>query len=45
MHCGNYEDTYVRAAEGWQFASRRFHLLYKGAMDPGKVVPVTPRSS
>ncbi len=43
MHAGNYEDTYTRTTEGWRFASRRFHLVYKGAMDPGTVVPVLPR--
>ena len=45
LHCGNYEDTYRKGPDGWQFASRRFHLIYRGPMDPGKVVPVLPRQS
>ena len=40
MHLGHYDDTYRRTDEGWQFASRRFAMVYRGAMDPGTVVPL-----
>jgi len=37
---GHYRDTYVRSDDGWRFASRQFHLVYRGAMDPGQVRPL-----
>jgi ketosteroid isomerase-like protein len=40
MHLGHYRDTYVRTDDGWRFATRRFHLIYRGAMDPGSVRPL-----
>jgi len=40
MHLGHYLDTYARSADGWRFATRRFHLIYRGAMDPGTVRPL-----
>jgi len=43
LHLGHYDDKYVRTADGWQFASRTMHMLYRGAMDPGVVVPLPPR--
>jgi ketosteroid isomerase-like protein len=43
LHLGHYDDKYVRTADGWQFASRTMHMLYRGAMDPGVVTPLPPR--
>jgi ketosteroid isomerase-like protein len=40
MHLGHYDDTYVRTDAGWRFVTRRFHLVYRGAMDPGTVRPL-----
>ncbi len=40
MHLGRYLDTYVETAEGWQFASRRLHMMYRGAMDVGRLTPL-----
>ena len=40
LHLGYYDDIYVESAAGWQFAERRFHHVYKGALDPGVVVPL-----
>ena len=40
MHLGHYRDTYVRIDGGWRFATRRFHSIYRGAMDPGTVKPL-----
>ena len=40
MHLGHYRDTYVRTEQGWRFLVRRFHLVYRGAMDPGTVRPL-----
>ena len=45
MHLGHYDDEYVRTPEGWQFASRTMHMLYRGAMDPGVVIPLPPRGA
>ncbi|GAB2485700.1 nuclear transport factor 2 family protein [Jatrophihabitans fulvus] len=45
MHLGHYRDTYVRTDDGWRFASRRFHMIYRGAIDPGTVVPLPPEVS
>lgn len=39
MHLGHYSDTYTHTAGGWLFQTRRFHLIYRGAMDPGTVRP------
>lgn len=41
LHLGHYDDTYVRAGEGWQFAERRFAMVYRGPLDPGTVHPLT----
>jgi len=42
MHLGHYRDTYVHGEDGgWRFATRRFHLIYRGAMDAGVVRPLT----
>jgi hypothetical protein len=35
--------SYVRTPDGWRFASRTMHMLYRGAMDPGVVTPLPPR--
>jgi ketosteroid isomerase-like protein len=43
LHLGYYDDEYVRTPDGWQFASRAMHMLYRGAMDRGLVVPLPPR--
>jgi hypothetical protein len=40
MHLGHYDDTYVRDEGEWRFGVRRFHLVYRGAMDPGTVNPL-----
>lgn len=41
MHLGHYRDTYVQGEDGvWRFATRRFHLIYRGAMDAGTVRPL-----
>jgi hypothetical protein len=40
MHLGHYRDTYVNSNDRWRFARRRFHLIYRGAMDPGTVKPL-----
>ena len=42
LHLGHYDDEYRRTDEGWQFASRRFAMVYRGALDPGTVVPLPP---
>jgi ketosteroid isomerase-like protein len=42
LHLGHYDDEYRRTAEGWQFAARRFAMVYRGALDPGVVVPLPP---
>ncbi len=41
MHLGHYRDCYLKQPDGWRFASRAFHLVYRGAMDPGVVKPLT----
>ena len=43
LHLGHYDDAYVRTAEGWRFAARTMHMMYRGALDPGMVVPLPPR--
>lgn len=40
QHLGHYRDTYAQTADGWRFASRRFHLIYRGALDAGTVRPL-----
>ena len=40
MHLGHYRDTYVKTDDGWRFATRRFQLVYRGAMDAGTVNPL-----
>ncbi|HEY3002621.1 MAG TPA: nuclear transport factor 2 family protein [Kribbellaceae bacterium] len=40
MHLGHYADTYVRTEAGWRFGVRKFHLIYRGAMEPGEVRPL-----
>ena len=40
MHLGYYDDIYVRDEDEWRFGTRRFHLVYRGAMDPGTVNPL-----
>lgn len=40
MHLGHYRDTYVRTEAGWQFSSRIFQLVYRGAIDPGTIKPL-----
>lgn len=39
-HVGHYRDTYARVDDAWRFATRRFHLIYRGALDPGTVRPL-----
>lgn len=43
LHLGHYDDTYVRTGEGWQFAERRFAMVYRGPLDPGTVTPLAAR--
>ena len=45
MHLGHYDDEYTRTPDGWRFASRTMHMLYRGAMDRGTVVPLPPRAA
>ena len=45
LHLGHYDDEYVRTPDGWRFASRAMHMLYRGAMDRGVVVPLPPRAA
>jgi hypothetical protein len=40
LHLAHYADTYVRRPDGWRFQTRRFHLIYRGAMDPGELRPL-----
>jgi ketosteroid isomerase-like protein len=40
MHLGHYRDSYVRTEDGWRFGTRRFHLVYRGGMDAGTVIPL-----
>ncbi len=40
LHAGNYDDRYVRTPDGWRFASRAIQMFYRGALDPGTVVPL-----
>lgn len=42
LHLGHYDDEYVRTPDGWRFAVRRFSMVYRGALDPGTVVPLPP---
>jgi len=39
LHLGQYSDTLARADGRWSFTSRRLHLLYRGPLDPGDVMP------
>ena len=41
LHLGHYDDAYVRTAQGWLFAERRFAMVYRGPLDPGTVTPLT----
>ena len=43
MHLGHYRDSYVRTEDGWRFGTRKFHLVYRGAMDAGTVIPLPGR--
>jgi hypothetical protein len=43
LHLGHYADEYRRTAEGWLFAVRRFSIVYRGALDPGMVIPLPER--
>jgi ketosteroid isomerase-like protein len=45
LHLGHYDDEYVRTADGWRFASRAMHMIYRGAMDRGTVIPLPPRGT
>ena len=45
LHLGHYDDEYVRTPDGWRFASRAMHMLYRGAMDRGTVIPLPPRGT
>jgi uncharacterized protein (TIGR02246 family) len=40
MHVGHYRDRYERTDGEWRFATRRFQLIYRGALDPGTVKPL-----
>lgn len=40
LHLGHYRDTYTQVDGEWRFATRRFHLVYRGAMDAGTVRPL-----
>ena len=42
LHLGHYDDEYARTPDGWRFATRRFAMVYRGALDPGTVVPLPP---
>ena len=43
LHLGHYDDEYVRTPAGWRFASRAMHVIYRGTLDRGVVVPLPPR--
>jgi hypothetical protein len=43
LHLGHYDDRYERTGEGWLFTERRFAMVYRGALDPGTVLPLPPR--
>ena len=45
LHLGHYDDEYVRTQDGWLFAARTMHVLYRGAMDRGVVLPLPPRGA
>jgi ketosteroid isomerase-like protein len=40
MHVGTYDDRYRKTGERWQFAERKLHLMYRGPLDPGTVIPL-----
>lgn len=40
LHLGHYTDSYARSTEGWRFTSRCLHMVYRGHLDPGTVVPL-----
>lgn len=40
MHLCHYTDDYVHSDSGWRFAARTLHVIYRGALDPGTVVPL-----
>ena len=40
LHVGHYRDTYTQVDGQWRFATRAFHLMYRGAMDAGTVRPL-----
>ena len=39
LHLGHYADRYTRRDGTWLFAQRSLHLLYRGPLDPGTVLP------
>jgi len=42
LHLGHYADTFVKVDGRWVFSERRLHLLYRGPLDPGTVLPFPP---
>ena len=39
LHLGHYADTLAKVDGRWVFTERRLHLLYRGPVDPGTVLP------
>jgi len=40
LHLGHYTDRYLKTDGMWQFSERRLHLIYRGPLDPGAVLPL-----
>ncbi len=40
VHLGHYADRFRRTESGWRFSERVLHLIYRGPLDPGTVVPL-----
>ena len=40
LHVGTYDDRYRKTDGRWQFAERKLHIMYRGPLDPGTVIPL-----
>jgi uncharacterized protein (TIGR02246 family) len=45
LHLGHYADRFRRLDGRWLFVERRLHLIYRGPLDPGVVVPLGARGA
>jgi hypothetical protein len=43
MHLGHYADRFRKDDGRWLIRERRLHLVYRGPIDAGTVVPLLPR--